>query len=92
MQSHRVLLPPGITQPFEVWVNAVRKTEGTDYEVRNRALVFSEPLVQEGGPSKTGWFLGFWGVGTYPRNDEVDLRYEQDGRPRVAHALPLAPD
>ena len=33
------------------------------------------------------WFMGFWGIGTYKRNDEVDVRYEVDGRPMVAHAL-----
>jgi hypothetical protein len=37
------------------------------------------------------WFLGFWGIGTYKRNDEVDIRYELDGRPMVAHALDIIP-
>jgi hypothetical protein len=33
------------------------------------------------------WFLGAWGIGTYKRNDEIDVRYELDGRPMVAHGL-----
>ena len=50
------------------------------------SCVFERELVQQ----KLGawaWFLGFWGIGTYKRNDEVDVRYEVDGRPTVAHAL-----
>ena len=39
------------------------------------------------------WLLGFWGIGTYKRNDEVDVRYELDGQPMLAHALAIkAPD
>ena len=37
------------------------------------------------------WFLGFWGIGTYGRNDEIDVRYEIDGRPMVATALEVMP-
>ena len=28
------------------------------------------------------WLLGFWGIGTYKRNDEIDIRYEIDGETR----------
>ena len=35
------------------------------------------------------WFLGAWGVGTYRKNDQVDVAWEVDGRPRVAHALDI---
>ncbi len=35
------------------------------------------------------WFLGAWGVGTYRQDDSVDVRYEKDGRARVAEKLPL---
>jgi hypothetical protein len=89
MESHRVDLPPGVRPPFEVYVNGVRKTMGEDFTVREGSLLFSEPLVQEGKLGFRAWFLGFWGVGTYKRNDEVDVRYEAGGQPRVAHALPL---
>ena len=50
--------------------------------------MFERELVQQKlGP--WAWFLGFWGIGTYKRNDEVDVRYEIDGRPALAHALPI---
>jgi hypothetical protein len=37
------------------------------------------------------WFWGFWGIGTYKRQDDVDVRYEVDGRPMLAHALKITP-
>jgi hypothetical protein len=92
MQSRRVPLPRGVRPPFEVYVNGVRQAPGEDYDIHEGALRFHEPLVQEGRIGAGGWFLGFWGVGTYKRNDEVDVRYEESGQPRVAAKLPLAPE
>jgi hypothetical protein len=86
----RVKLPPGVRSPFEVYVNGVRQELGTDYRLEAGELVFERELVQE----KLGlwaWLMGFWGIGTYKRNDEVDIRYELDGRPMVAHALKVTP-
>ena len=81
-----VKLPPGVRTPFDVYVNGVRQELGSDYQVRSGELQFERELVQQ----KLGlraWLLGFWGIGTYKRNDEVDIRYEVDGQPMVAHAL-----
>jgi hypothetical protein len=81
----RVKLPPGVRSPFEVYVNGVRQELGGDYRVERGELVFNRELVQQKlGP--WAWFVGFWGIGTYKRNDEVDIRYEVDGHPTVAHA------
>jgi hypothetical protein len=90
--SRRVPLPQHVTPPFTVYKNGVVQAEGEDYVVEDGVLVFREELTQEGGPSKGGWFLGFWGVGTYKKNDEVDVSYTQDGQPRVAQGLRLAPE
>jgi len=85
-------LPPGVRTPFEVYVNGVRQELGLDYNVSDGALRFERELVQQ----KLGlraWLLGLWGIGTYKRNDEVDVRYEVDGRPMLAHGLKIeAPD
>jgi hypothetical protein len=35
------------------------------------------------------WFLGAWGVGTYRQDDTVDVRYESEGRTRLAHRLEI---
>lgn len=90
MPYWRVRLPPGVRTPFEVYVNGVPQELGVDYEVSRGELLFERELVQE----KLGfwaWFLGFWGIGTYKPNDDVDIRYEVDGQPRVAHALEIIP-
>jgi hypothetical protein len=87
----RVKLPPGVRSPFEVYVNGVPQELGTDYEVLSGELLFERELVnQKLGP--WAWFLGFWGIGTYKRNDEVDVRYSTpDGAPMVATKLEIIP-
>ncbi len=83
-------LPPGVSSPFEVYVNGVPQELGADFRVSSGELVFKRELVRQ----KLGvraWLIGFWGIGTYKRNDDVDVRYELDGRPMVAHALDIIP-
>jgi hypothetical protein len=85
----RVKLPAGVRSPFEVYVNGVPQELGRDYHVQEGELVFERELVQQ----KLGvraWLLGFWGIGTYKRNDEVDVRYEVDGHPMVAQGLEIS--
>ena len=89
MEQSRVPLPKGVREPYQVFVNGVRQHEGTDYEVRCGVLVFNRSLEKEGKLGFGRWFLGAWGVGTYRKNDQVDVAWEIDGRPRVAHALDI---
>ena len=91
MDRWRVKLPPGVRAPFEVYLNGVPQQPGRDYELREGMLVFDRPLAQEGRLGLWRWFLGAWGIGTYRKNDTVDVRYERDGRPMVAHALEIEP-
>jgi hypothetical protein len=86
----RVPLPSGVRPPIEVYVNGVRQELGTDYRISEGELVFERELVRT-KLSGWAWLLGFWGIGTYKRNDEVDVRYEIDGRPMLAHALEIRP-
>ena len=86
----RVALPAGVRGSFEVYVNGVPQELGRDYRVAGGELVFERELFT-GKLGFWAWFLGFWGIGTYKRNDEVDVRYEQDGRPMLAHALTIIP-
>jgi hypothetical protein len=86
----RVKLPPGVRSPFQVYVNGVPQELGTDYKIAGGELVFQRELVQQRLGAKA-WLLGFWGIGTYKRNDEVDIQYEVEGRPTVAHALEITP-
>ena len=92
MDRWTVRLPEHARAPFAVYVNGVRQRDGVDYEVRGRALLFNRPLAKEGRLGFWRWFLGAWGIGTYRKNDQVDVAWEVDGRPRVAHALDFEPD
>ena len=84
-----VRLPPGVQEPFKVYVNGVPQTAGVDYEHRGKRLIFDRPLAKEGKLGFWRWFLGAWGIGTYRKDDQVDVAYEVDGRPIVAHALEI---
>jgi hypothetical protein len=87
MASSRVRLPAGVREPFTVYLNGVRQERGRDYEVAEGALVFGRELVQEGRLGFWRWFWGAWGIGTYRRDDQVDVAWDVEGRPRVAHKL-----
>jgi hypothetical protein len=90
MSEWRVPLPAGVRPPFEVYVNGVRQDLGRDYRVTGGELVFGRELVRQ-KLSMWAWFLGFWGIGTYKRNDEIDVRYEREGQPMVAQGLEVIP-
>jgi hypothetical protein len=92
MAESRVPLPAGVTAPFTVYVNGVRQELGRDYRIESGALVFDRELVKEGRLGFWRWFLGAWGIGTYRRNDQVDVTWDADGQPQVAHALDIEPD
>ena len=85
----RVTLPRGAERPFRVFVNGVPQTEGEDYRVDGRDLLFDRPLEKEK--------LGFWRwaaiyfalFGSYGKNDTVDVQYELNGRTTVATALDI---
>ncbi len=89
-ETWRVKLPPGVRSPFEVYVNGVRQELGSDYRVSEGELVFERELVQQKLKLRA-WMLGLVGIGTYKRNDEIDVRYDVDGQTRLAHALPVIP-
>jgi hypothetical protein len=92
ISATRVRLPPGVDEPFEVYRNGVRQSEDEDFEQDGALLVFSTPLHKEGRLGFWRWLGGAFGIGTYRDNDVVDVRYELDGRPQVAHDLPFDRD
>jgi hypothetical protein len=89
MAESRVRLPAGVTEPYTVYLNGVRQEPGRDFQVREGALVFPAELAKEGKLGFWRWFWGAWGIGTYGKNDQVDVAWEVRGRPRVAHALDI---
>jgi hypothetical protein len=90
VKEWRVTLPSGIRPPFEVYVNGVRQELGRDYRVSSGDLLFERELVRQ-TLGVRAWLIGMWGIGTYKRNDEIDVRYELDGRPMVANKLTITP-
>ena len=83
-----VKLPAHVQPPFEVYISGVPQTEGEDYRLVGRTLVFDRVLRKD-KVSGWRWFLGAWGVGTYRQNDSVDIRYTLRGRPMVAEGLEI---
>lgn len=91
MADWTVRLPSAVREPYEVYINGVRQQPDVDYRVRGRVLIFDRPLAKEGRLGFWRWFLGAWGIGTYRKNDVIDVRWEQDGRTQLAHDVPFAP-
>jgi hypothetical protein len=86
----RVRLPDDLVRPFEVYVNGVPQSEGIDFDVEGRTLVFDRSLETEGRLGFWRWLSMWVGVaGTYRQNDSVDVVYERDGQRVVATKLPL---
>ncbi len=92
MASSRVRLPRAVSPPFTVFLNGVRQEEGRDYRVAGDELVFGQELVQEGKLGFWRWFWGAWGIGTYRKDDQVDVAWDVAGRPQVAHKLEVLKD
>ena len=91
MGESQVHLPAGVRDPYTVYVNGVKQELGRDYRVFEGRLIFTRELVKEGRLGFWRWFMGAWGIGSYGRNDQVDVAWEVDGRPQVAHALDIEP-
>jgi hypothetical protein len=88
----RVRLPADLVRPFEVYVNGIAQSEGSDYRVEGRTLVFERELKTEGKLGFWRWLSLWVGVaGTYRQNDSVDVAYRRNGKPVVASRLPLEP-
>ena len=91
MACTTVPLPLGVSQPFEVYLNAVAQTEGVDYTLSATAIIFPTALAKEGKLGFWRWFMGAWGIGSYRRNDVVDIRYQASGQSQVAHDVAFEP-
>jgi hypothetical protein len=89
MARSKVRLPSDVRSPYEVYLNGVRQQLGSDYSVREGALVFERELRKD-QIAGWRWLLGAFGVGTYRQDDSVDVRYEAaDGSPRLAEGLDI---
>lgn len=86
----RVRIPDGLYPPFTVFVNGIEQTEGEDFRIDGRFLMFRETLVREGRLGFWRWFWMLLGVAnTYRHNDGVDISARIEGKPYVFTALPI---
>jgi hypothetical protein len=81
--GNRVRLPKGSERPIKVFVNGVEQSEGTDYSVHGREIVFSRPLVKEkvSGGRWLAMTLGLFG--SYGKHETVDLHFRRAGEMQV---------
>ena len=87
--STRVKLPAGVQRPFEVFVNGVQQSEGTDFVVADGHLVFERRLEHE-KVGKGRWTSMFLGIsGSYGKDDSVDVVYMAGAERRIAAKLPF---
>jgi len=85
----RVELPPGVQRPYEVFVNGVPQTEGTDFEAIGSSLVFQRAFARERKLGPVRWALLFFGVwSSYRHHDTIDVVYTIDRRRLVASLTP----
>ena len=92
MAVSRVRLPRGVREPYTVYLNGVPQEPGRDFTVERGVLVFQAELRKEGRLGFWRWFWGAWGIGTYRKDDQVDVAWDAGGPPHVAHKLDVRND
>jgi hypothetical protein len=81
--GRRVRLPNGAERPIQVFINGRQQTEGSDYTVHGREIVFSRPLVKE-KLSSGRWVAMTLGLfGSYGKNESVDVHFRRGGKVQV---------
>jgi hypothetical protein len=81
--GRRVRLPGGAERPIQVFVNGLEQTEGSDYSIHGREIVFSRPLLKEkvSGGRWLAMTLGLFG--SYGKNETVDVHFRRGGKIQV---------
>jgi hypothetical protein len=89
--GRRVKLPNGAERPIQVFVNGVEQTEGSDYSVHGREIVFSRPLMKE-RVSSGRWVAMTLGLfGSYGKNETVDIHFRRGGETKVVTNAKILP-
>jgi hypothetical protein len=89
--GERVKIPVGAERPYTVYVNGVEQTEGEDFNVEDRELVFTRPIVKEemGTSRWLAMYLGLWG--TYRKDEKVDIQFQRGGKTQLVADLDIVP-
>jgi hypothetical protein len=89
--GERVKIPAGAEAPYTVYVNGVEQTEGEDFNIEDRELVFTRPIVKEemGTSRWLAMYLGLWG--TYRKDEKVDIQFQRNGKTELVADLDVVP-
>jgi hypothetical protein len=93
--GRRVPIPRGAERPIKVFINGAEQVEGTDYKLHEGVVIFKDPILKEDLkdlPLMRKLVLGLGLVGTYQKNETVDVEYRIDGRVQFASDLRVEPD
>jgi len=93
--GRRVRVPRGAREPIKVYINGMEQTRGEDYTMHEGGIVFRDPILKEDLselPAIRKFLLGLGLVGSYQRNETVDVEYMLNGRKEFASDLPVLPD
>jgi hypothetical protein len=89
--GRRVRLPSGAERPIQVFVNGVEQTEGADYSIHGREIVFSRPLMKE-KVSSGRWLAMTLGLfGSYGKHETVDVHLRRGGTMQVVSDAEILP-
>ncbi len=90
--GRRVRLPSGAERPIQVFINGRQQTEGSDYTIHGREIVFSRPLVKEklSGGRWLAMTLGLFG--SYGKNESVDIHFRRGGKIQVISDAKIVED
>ncbi len=90
--GRRIRLPNGAGRPIQVFINGTQQSEGADYSIRGREVVFSRPLVKE-KVSRSRWLAMTLGLfGSYGKNESVDVHFRRGGKTQVISDAEILPD
>jgi hypothetical protein len=90
--GRRVRLPSGAERPIQVFVNGLEQSEGSDYKLHGREIIFSRPLVKEtvSGGRWLAMTLGLFG--SYGKHETVDVHFRRGARTEVLSDAEILPD
>jgi hypothetical protein len=79
-----------MSRPFQVFVNGVEQTEGTDFNITGSWIVFARELVPPSRENAKSLFRGFF-WGRYKTEHVVDVACQVGGRAHVFSQLEIGP-
>jgi hypothetical protein len=90
--GRRVRLPRGAERPIRVYVNGIEQAEDGDYRVADGMVVFNREIIKEEKLSGLRWLVMLVGVvGTYRKNESVDVEYRFRGETKLISDVQVLP-